>query len=132
MIISFFSQIGNGGLAKAPPPIDVPALSLDELKEKTDDFGSNTLVGEGSYGRVYYAVLENGQHAAVKKLDASADPEPDNEFLAQVFTVALSTKLFTLLYSTPSFLNKILIGQIIFLTLYTAINFLCRSRLSQD
>jgi pto-interacting protein 1 len=59
-------------------------LSFDELKEKTDDFGSKALVGAGSYGRVYYAVLENGKHAAVKKLDASADPEPDNEFLAQV------------------------------------------------
>ena len=63
-------------------------MSFDELKEKTDDFGSKTLVGEGSYGRVYYAVLENGKHAAVKKLDASADPEPDNEFLAQVFRFA--------------------------------------------
>ncbi|XP_025820883.1 PTI1-like tyrosine-protein kinase 3 isoform X2 [Panicum hallii] len=71
-----------------PPSIEVPALSFDELKEKTDDFGSKALVGEGSYGRVYYAVLENGKHAAVKKLDASADPEPDNEFLAQVSVVS--------------------------------------------
>ncbi|XP_066326726.1 PTI1-like tyrosine-protein kinase 3 [Miscanthus floridulus] len=71
-----------------PPSIEVPALSFDELKEKTDDFGSNALVGEGSYGRVYYAVLENEQHVAVKKLDTSADPEPDNEFLAQVSTVS--------------------------------------------
>lgn len=80
----------NGDIAKkAPPPsVDVPALSLDELKEKTDDFGSKTLVGEGSYGRVYYAILENGKHAAVKKLDTSADPEPDNEFLAQVSVVS--------------------------------------------
>uniref|UniRef100_A0A804LZU2 Protein kinase domain-containing protein n=1 Tax=Zea mays TaxID=4577 RepID=A0A804LZU2_MAIZE len=66
-----------------PPSIEVPALSLDELREKTDDFGSKALVGKGSYGRVYYAVLENEQHVAVKKLDTSADPEPDNEFLAQ-------------------------------------------------
>lgn len=35
---------------KAPPPIEVPALSLDELKDKTDNFGSKALVGEGSYG----------------------------------------------------------------------------------
>jgi len=68
-----------------PPSIEVPALSFDELKEKTDDFGSKALVGEGSYGRVYYAVLETEQHVAVKKLDTSADPEPDNEFLAQVY-----------------------------------------------
>jgi hypothetical protein len=70
-----------------PPSIEVPALSLDELREKTDDFGSKALVGKGSYGRVYYAVLENEQHVAVKKLDTLADPEPDNEFLAQVWFV---------------------------------------------
>lgn len=69
---------------KAPPPIEIPELSLDELKEKTDNFGSKALIGEGSYGRVYYAILDSGKHLAVKKLDTSADPEPDNEFLTQV------------------------------------------------
>ena len=64
-------------------------MSFDELKEKTDDFGSKALVGEGSYGRVYYAVLENGTHVAVKKLDTSADPEPDNEFIAQVWLLGI-------------------------------------------
>uniref|UniRef100_A0A453RP90 Protein kinase domain-containing protein n=1 Tax=Aegilops tauschii subsp. strangulata TaxID=200361 RepID=A0A453RP90_AEGTS len=58
-----FTQVGDQG--KAPPSIEVPELSFDELKEKTDDFGSKALVGEGSYGRVYYAVLENGTHVAV-------------------------------------------------------------------
>ena len=81
-----FTQIGDHG--KAPPSIEVPELSFDELKEKTDDFGSKALVGEGSYGRVYYAVLENGTHVAVKKLDTSADPEPDNEFIAQVSVIS--------------------------------------------
>ncbi|XP_062191565.1 PTI1-like tyrosine-protein kinase 3 [Phragmites australis] len=78
----------NSDPAKAPPSIEVPKLAFDELKEKTDDFGSKALVGEGSYGRVYYAVLENGKHTAVKKLDTSADPEPDNEFLAQISIVS--------------------------------------------
>jgi len=41
---------------------------LEELKEKTDNFGSKSLVGEGSYGRVYYAVLSDGQHVAIKNL----------------------------------------------------------------
>jgi pto-interacting protein 1 len=59
-------------------------MSLDELKEKTNNFGSKALIGEGSYGRVYYATLDSGKHIAVKKLDTSADPEPDNEFLTQV------------------------------------------------
>uniref|UniRef100_A0ACD5YE94 Uncharacterized protein n=3 Tax=Avena sativa TaxID=4498 RepID=A0ACD5YE94_AVESA len=73
---------------KAPPPIEIPEMSLDELKEKTDNFGSKALIGEGSYGRVYYATLDSGKHIAVKKLDTSADPEPDNEFLTQLSIVS--------------------------------------------
>lgn len=73
---------------KAPPPIEVPALSLDELKEKTDNFGSKALIGEGSYGRVYYATLNDGNAVAVKKLDVSSEPETNNEFLTQVSMVS--------------------------------------------
>lgn len=73
-------------MQKAVPTIEVPALSWDELKEKTDNFGSNALIGEGSYGRVYFASLSNGNSVALKKLDAAPEPESDNEFLTQVFT----------------------------------------------
>jgi pto-interacting protein 1 len=71
-------------LQKEAPPIEVPALSLEELKEKTDNFGSKALIGEGSYGRVYYASLENGKAVAVKKLDVASEPETNFEFLTQV------------------------------------------------
>ncbi|OMO87204.1 hypothetical protein CCACVL1_09203 [Corchorus capsularis] len=73
---------------KSAPPIEVPALSLEELKEKTDNFGSKALIGEGSYGRVYYANLNNGKAVAVKKLDASPEPESNVEFLTQVSMVS--------------------------------------------
>lgn len=69
---------------KAAPTIEVPALSLDELKEMTDNFGSKALIGEGSYGRVYYANLNNGKNVAVKKLDVSSEPDSNIEFLTQV------------------------------------------------
>ena len=69
---------------KSAPPIEVPALSLEELKEKTDNFGSKALIGEGSYGRVYYTNLNNGKAVAVKKLDVSSEPESNVEFLTQV------------------------------------------------
>lgn len=69
----------------APPPIEVPELPLEELKEKTDNFGSKALIGEGSYGRVYYANLSTGKAVAVKKLDVSSEPETNNEFLTQVY-----------------------------------------------
>ncbi|KAF8041334.1 hypothetical protein BT93_A0060 [Corymbia citriodora subsp. variegata] len=73
---------------KSAPPIEVPALSLDELKEKTDNFGSKSLIGEGSYGRVYYANLDGGNAVAVKKLDTSSEAESDVEFLTQVSVVS--------------------------------------------
>ncbi|XP_057957112.1 PTI1-like tyrosine-protein kinase 3 isoform X2 [Malania oleifera] len=73
---------------KAAPPIEVPALSLDEMKEKTDNFGSKALIGEGSYGRVYYANLNSGKAVAVKKLDVSSEPESNVEFLTQVSMVS--------------------------------------------
>ncbi|RZC50856.1 hypothetical protein C5167_019285 [Papaver somniferum] len=82
------TQLAKNELSKSPPPIEVPPLSLDELKEKTDNFGSKSLIGEGSYGRVYYATLKNGRAVAIKKLDVSADPEPSTEFLNQVSTVS--------------------------------------------
>jgi len=63
-------------------PIEVPIIPFSELKEATDDFGSNSLIGEGSYGRVYYGVLNNDLPSAIKKLDSNK--QPDNEFLAQV------------------------------------------------
>lgn len=67
-------------------PIAVPTIPVDELKEITESFGTKALIGEGSYGRVYYGLLKSGQAAAIKKLDASK--QPDQEFLAQVSMVS--------------------------------------------
>ncbi|KAH6802310.1 Protein kinase superfamily protein [Perilla frutescens var. frutescens] len=67
-------------------PIAVPSIPVDELKEVTSNFSTESLIGEGSYGRVYYGVLANGRAAAIKKLDASK--QPDDEFLAQVSMVS--------------------------------------------
>ena len=77
------SATGKVEPQNAAPPINIPVLSLDELIEKTDDFGSKALIGEGSYGRVYYAELDNGTRLAVKKLDSNEN-EPTTEFLTQV------------------------------------------------
>ncbi|XP_008790659.1 PTI1-like tyrosine-protein kinase 3 [Phoenix dactylifera] len=84
---SKLSAVAKSEPQRAPPPIEVPALSLDELKEKTDNFGSKFLVGEGSYGRVYFATLNNGKQVALKKLDVASEPESNNEFLTQVSMV---------------------------------------------
>ncbi|XP_051188806.1 PTI1-like tyrosine-protein kinase 1 [Lolium perenne] len=80
--------VSKSETAKAPPPIEVPEISLDELKGKTKNFGSKALIGEGSNGRVYYAILDSGEPVAIKKLDTSSDPEHDNEFLTQLSIVS--------------------------------------------
>lgn len=73
---------------KPVPTIEVPALSLEELQDKTDNFGSKALIGEGSYGRVYFATLNDGKVVAIKKLDVSPEPESSVEFLTQVAMVS--------------------------------------------
>lgn len=105
------SRLSGGAKLEAqnvPPQIEVPSLSLEELKEKTDNFGSKALIGEGSYGRVYLAVLNNGKQAAVKKLDVSAEPEPNSEFLNQVDTCQLlkeTSDLFLINFLSQKFEN---------------------------
>ncbi|XP_072968358.1 pto-interacting protein 1-like [Typha angustifolia] len=67
-------------------PIEVPSIPVDEIREITKNFGDDNLIGEGSYARVYHGILKNGTKSAIKKLDASK--QPDREFLAQVSTVS--------------------------------------------
>ncbi|KAJ6815010.1 pto-interacting protein 1-like isoform X2 [Iris pallida] len=74
------------GIPVKVQPIAVPAIPVEELKEITENFGTKALIGEGSYGRVYYGVLKNGRATAIKKLDSSK--QPDQEFQAQVSMVS--------------------------------------------
>lgn len=78
-------QPQRAGQAQRVQPIAAPQLSIEEIRECTDNFGPKSLIGEGSYGRVYYATLQD-RVAAIKKLDASA--QPDQEFLSQVSLVS--------------------------------------------
>jgi len=77
-------------------PIAVPSITVDELKDITDNFGTKALIGEGSYGRVYHGVLKSGRAAAIKKLDSSK--QPDREFSAQVRSIGLSYFDYSILY----------------------------------
>ncbi|PIN24953.1 Serine/threonine protein kinase [Handroanthus impetiginosus] len=117
----------KAGIQRAVPPIGVPALSLEELKEKTDNFGSMALIGEGSYGRVYFAQLNNGSKVAVKKLDASLELESTVEFVTRVSMVSRlkhenlvellgyyldgSTRLLAYEFATTGSLHDILHGR---------------------
>lgn len=78
------SNVVKSGAPQKVLPIEIPAMTLDELNRMTGNFGTKALIGEGSYGRVFYAKLRNGQDAAIKKLDTSSSQEPDSDFGAQV------------------------------------------------
>ncbi|KAI3843530.1 hypothetical protein MKX03_018119 [Papaver bracteatum] len=82
------SHAAKSGAPAKVLPIETPALSLDELNKLTGNFGSKTLVGEGSYGRVFRATLSSGQVAAIKKIDNSSSQEPDFDFAAQLSIVS--------------------------------------------
>ncbi|XP_022766029.1 probable protein kinase At2g41970 isoform X2 [Durio zibethinus] len=83
------SNVVRSGAPQKVLPIDVPAIPLDELNRMTGNFGTKALIGEGSYGRVFYGKLSNGQPAAIKKLDTGSSPEPDSDdFGAQLSIVS--------------------------------------------
>ncbi|KAI4344713.1 hypothetical protein L6164_011907 [Bauhinia variegata] len=68
-------------------PIVIPSISVDELKALADNFGSKSFIGEGAYGKVYFAEMKDGRAVAIKKLDSSTQ-QPEREFLAQVSIVS--------------------------------------------
>ncbi|BBH07489.1 Protein kinase superfamily protein [Prunus dulcis] len=82
------SNTVKSGAPQKALPIEIPAMSLDELNRLTGNFGQKALIGEGSYGRVFYAKLSNGKSAAIKKLDTGTSQEPDSDFSAQLSTVS--------------------------------------------
>eukprot|EP00270_Netrium_digitus_P020606 TRINITY_DN8538_c0_g1_i4.p1 TRINITY_DN8538_c0_g1~~TRINITY_DN8538_c0_g1_i4.p1 ORF type:complete len:386 (-),score=108.80 TRINITY_DN8538_c0_g1_i4:515-1672(-) len=70
----------RGSLKKVA--VSAPRLSLFEFEEVTENFSHDRLIGEGSYGRVYYGEMHDGRRLAVKKLDSTS--QPDEEFIAEV------------------------------------------------
>ncbi|WOL01915.1 hypothetical protein Cni_G10634 [Canna indica] len=66
----------------------VQAFTFRKLASATKNFRTESLVGEGGFGRVYKGCLENDQLVAVKQLDRSG-LQGNNEFLAEVFMLSL-------------------------------------------
>lgn len=71
-------------------PIEVPAISTDDIKEIMQKKSNVTSDGSSSYTRVYCDTLRNGQKSAIKMLDDSG--KTDQEFLTQV-SVTIAARL---------------------------------------
>ncbi|CAO2840359.1 unnamed protein product [Amaranthus hypochondriacus] len=70
-----------------PVPENVKSYSIADLQMATGSFNIENLVGEGSIGRVYRAVFDDGKVLAVKKIDSSIlanHPEDFTEIVASI------------------------------------------------
>jgi len=51
--------------------MELEDVSFQFLREITDGFSENRILGEGAFGVVYKGVTKNGDDVAVKKTEAS-------------------------------------------------------------
>lgn len=65
--------------------IVVPAITLGEMKEITDDFSSKCLITKGSRESLYHGLWRNGQDVAVLKFNRNLS---DQKFLEEVSTIS--------------------------------------------
>ncbi|KAK3164242.1 hypothetical protein QOZ80_1AG0014660 [Eleusine coracana subsp. coracana] len=65
----------------------VQPITLNELREVTRNFSNGALIGEGSYAKVFFGVLKDGQKSAIKKFNVLL-VETDEHFMEQVSFVS--------------------------------------------
>ncbi|KAJ0244757.1 Protein STRUBBELIG-RECEPTOR FAMILY 7 [Hirschfeldia incana] len=70
-------------------PSNVKAYTVADLQIATNSFSVDNLLGEGTFGRVYRAQLDDGKVLAVKKIDSSALPtDAADDFTEMVSKIA--------------------------------------------
>ncbi|KAH7331191.1 hypothetical protein KP509_20G019400 [Ceratopteris richardii] len=69
-------------------PIKSLELSIDEVRQATENFGEKALIGEDVFGKVYLGKFHDGRSMAIKRLDTNNHDESDDKFLAQISRVA--------------------------------------------
>ncbi|CAL5093120.1 unnamed protein product [Urochloa decumbens] len=64
--------------------LNLHSLSLKDLREITNDFSDERLLGQGGFGRVYKGLLQNGDIIAVKKLQSTMPGLQDKQYENEV------------------------------------------------
>nr|XP_043620161.1 probable protein kinase At2g41970 [Erigeron canadensis] len=122
------SGAAKNGVSQKHLTIESPSLSLDELIKITDNFGSQSLIGEGFNNcRVFHGKLSYGKEVIIKKFDSSSltDSESDfkeklsmisrlkNEYFSQLCGYCLEKKnrILVYQYATMGCLRDILHGR---------------------
>lgn len=69
-------------------PDNVKSYSIADLQMATGSFSIENLIGEGSIGRVYRAIFDDGKVLAVKKIDSSALTNISEDFTEIVASIS--------------------------------------------
>ncbi|KAK4731610.1 hypothetical protein R3W88_024598 [Solanum pinnatisectum] len=69
------------------PKIDASQYSIADLQMAIDSFNVDSLIGEGSFGRVYRVQFDDGKVLEVKKINSSVLQNPE-DFLDIVYEIA--------------------------------------------
>ncbi|XP_015689454.2 protein STRUBBELIG-RECEPTOR FAMILY 8-like [Oryza brachyantha] len=79
----------TGSMRKTKVPITATPYTVASLQVATNSFCQDSLLGEGSLGRVYKADFPNGKVLAVKKIDSSAlSLQEEDNFLEAVSSMS--------------------------------------------
>ncbi|KAL9243491.1 hypothetical protein vseg_017371 [Gypsophila vaccaria] len=75
----------NGSVKRVKSPITATSYTVASLQTATNSFSQESIVGEGSLGRVYRAEFSHGKVLALKKIDNSAlSLQEEDNFLEAV------------------------------------------------
>lgn len=94
-------------------PIKIQQFDYSDLEAATNNFSDQKLLGKGSHGLVYKAVLRNGRQVAVKKPSKGTAPrvvnEVDNEI--DILSKIQSPRLVNLVGFTSDSKNRLLVVE---------------------
>lgn len=63
-------------------------FTLSELKDATNNFSQENVIGKGGYAKVYKGCLPDGQLVAIKQLNKGTDEDQIIGFLSEIGTIA--------------------------------------------
>ncbi|TVU32872.1 hypothetical protein EJB05_24635 [Eragrostis curvula] len=79
----------NGSMKKTKVPVTAVSYTVASLQVATNSFCQDSLLGEGSLGRVYKGDFPNGKVLAVKKIDSAAlSLQEEDNFLEAVSSMS--------------------------------------------
>lgn len=79
----------SGSLGRSKVPIIATSYSVSSLQVATNSFSQDSIIGEGSLGRVYRAEFSDGQVLAVKKIDSAVvSLHEEDDFLEAISNIS--------------------------------------------